>query len=614
MKLQFTKKTEARKPTSVQDDVRLKDFFDCILPGTVKFQTDHYIVGDSFRCVWAVREYQPSTEEQAIFSNLADRSGVTVRMYNRLVEVSEENRIVANAERRNKLKAGTNNIKESIEAEGNLQDVADLVATLRNAKEPLLHCAVFIELKAKSMEKLRELQNDISMELTRAKITFDRLTLRQQEGFLSVMPFGRNRFGALYERVLPASSVANLYPFNFSGKTDPKGLYIGRDKFGTNILVDLERRAEDKTTSNVLILGNSGQGKSYLLKLLLTNILESGKNVICLDPEGEYEEICKALGGTYIDFLQGNHTINPLEPKTWSDGDQEDGEGSPDAFKKATRLSQHIAFLKDFFRAYKDFSDQQIDTIELLLSKLYSMFGISDRTDYGKLRSSDYPTMQDFYMLCDKEYRSYDNSKRQLYTEETLQQICLGIHSMCVGAESKYFNGHSNITGAQFLVFGVKGLMDTNKRLKDAMLFNILSYMSNQLLGQGNTAASIDELYLFLTNMTAIEYIRNCMKRVRKKDSSIILASQNIEDFLIPSIREYTKPMFSIPTHQFLFNPGQINASEFMDALQLEPAEYELIKYPERGTCLYRCGNERYLLQVKAPDYKAELFGKAGGR
>ncbi len=51
-----------------------------------------------------------------------------------------------------------------------------------------------------------------------------------------------------------------------------------------------------------------------------------------------------------------------------------------------------------------------------------------------------------------------------------------------------------------------------------------------------------------------------------------------------------------------------------MDALMVEPSELELIKYPERGTCLYRCGNERYLLQVIAPDYKAAMFGKAGGR
>ena len=138
--------------------------------------------------------------------------------------------------------------------------------------------------------------------------------------------------------------------------------------------------------------------------------------------------------------------------------------------------------------------------------------------------------------------------------------------------------------------------------------------MSNQLLMIGNTVASIDELYLFLTNMTAIEYIRNSMKRVRKKDSAIVLASQNIDDFLIPAIREMTKPLFSIPTHHFLFHAGCANAQEYMDALQLEQSEYDLIKNPERGICLYRCGNERYLLQVLAPSYKAALFGKAGGR
>ena len=222
--------------------------------------------------------------------------------------------------------------------------------------------------------------------------------------------------------------------------------------------------------------------------------------------------------------------------------------------------------------------------------------------------------MDGYYKLCEEEYMTYDKTRKYLYTEETLQEVCLGINSMCVGSESKYFNGHTNITDGDFLCFGVKGLMDSNKRLKDAMLFNILSYMSNQLLGEGNTAASIDELYLFLTNMTAIEYIRNAMKRVRKKDSSVILASQNIEDFLIPSIREFTKPLFSIPTHQFLFNAGQINPKEYMDALQIEPSEFELIKYPERGTCLYRCGNERYLLQVTAPEYKSAIFGSAGGR
>lgn len=586
-----------------------------ILPGTIKFSNDYYTVGDSYRCVWAIREYPPSTEEQAILSQLADRSGVTLRIYHRPVDSAEQRQIIQNATRRNRLKSGGDDVNDTVEAESNLQDVIEMLANLHKNREPLLHCATFVELKARSLDALRELQSDVAMEATRSKYILDRLKLRQKEGFLSVMPLGCNMFGDQYERVMPAMSAADLYPFNFSGKTDPEGLYIGRDKYGTNILVDFDRRADDKTNSNILILGNSGQGKSYLMKLILTNLRESGKRILCLDVESEYQQLCvDGLGGCYIDFMSGEYLINPLEPKAWTDGLDEIDATAPDPFKRVTRLSQHIAFLKDFFRSYKDFDDVQIDTIEILLTKLYARFGIDDTTDYSNMKPTDFPIMEDFYKLCEEEFLAYDKQRKYLYTEDTLQQVCLGIHSMCVGSESKYFNGHTNITDDAFLVFGVKGIMDTNKKLKDVMLFNILSYMSNQLLGVGNTAASIDELYMYLTNMTAIEYIRNAMKRVRKKESAIILASQNIEDFLIPEIREFTKPLFSIPTHQFLFNAGQINPKEYMDALQVEAAEFELIKYPERGTCLYRCGNERYLLQVIAPEYKASIFGKAGGR
>ena len=217
----------------------------------------------TYRCVWAIKEYPPSTEEQAILSRMADRSNVTVRIYNRLVDAVEQHKIIQNAHRRNLLKAGGNDVQETVEAESNLKDMIQLLESPDMKGSPLLHTAVFLELKATDPERLRELQSDVEMELTRAKINVDKLTLRQLDGFLSVTPFGNNRFGSLYERVLPASSVANLYPFNYSGKTDPHGFYLGRDKFGTNILTDFDRRSEDKTNANILILGNSGQGKSY---------------------------------------------------------------------------------------------------------------------------------------------------------------------------------------------------------------------------------------------------------------------------------------------------------------------------------------------------------------
>ena len=506
------------------EEIRVQEFFDRISPSTVKFFTDHYICGNSYKSVWAVREYPTSTEEQAILSHLADRSGVTLRIYNRLVDSSEQRQIIQHAARRNKLMTTVNDVTDSIEAENNLKDVVQLIADLRRNKEPLLHTAVFIELKASDEEKLKVLQSDILMELTHSKITVDKLILRQKEGMLSALPFGHNAFGTLFERVLPASAVANLYPLNYSGKTDEKGFYIGRDKFGTNILVDFDKRSDDKTNANVLILGNSGQGKSYLMKLVLTNMRESGKSVIILDAEQEYKDLTDNLGGTYLDLMSGEYMINPLEPKSF--GDQRD----------AGPIS-HISYLKDFFRTYKDFTDAEVDTIEIMLMKLYARFDIDDVTDLDSLKPEDYPVMEDLYNLIEKEYMIFDHEKKHLYIEENLQNICLGLHSMCKGAESKYFNGHTNIKDSEFLCFGVKGLMDTNKKLKDTLLFNILSYMSNQLLGKGNTAAAIDELYLFLTNLTAIEYIRNAMKRVRKKESSIVISSQNVEDFLLPDIK-----------------------------------------------------------------------------
>lgn len=84
------------------------------------------------------------------------------------------------------------------------------------------------------------------------------------------------------------------------------------------------------------------------------------------------------------------------------------------------------------------------------------------------------------------------------------------------------------------------------------------------------------------------------MKRVRKRNSMVVLASQNIEDFLLPGVAEMTKPLFSIPTHHFLFHPGTIDKKDYMDALQLEETEYQLIQACQTGTCLYRCGAERY--------------------
>ena len=612
----MAKKSKKKSKKAVQKTPQVwtpKDFLDMIAPAAVRFNTDHYILGSTYRCAMAIRSYPPATEELALLRHLGDKSGVTLRIYTRQVTPTEESAILHNASNRNRMERNTDNLKQSVTAEANLQDVVTLITTMQRNREPLVHCAVFLELCARDLDALRALKDDVVAELTRSKIAADGLLLRQREGFIAVNPAGSNVFGSQFERVLPASSVANLYPFNYSGKTDPQGFYIGRDKYGSNILVDLDRRAEDKTNGSALILGNSGQGKSYLLKLLICNLLESGKSVLCLDPEHELVDLCANLGGCFIDLMDGRYRINPLEPKLWDVGGEDDPE-APATFRQHTLLSQHISFLKDFFQSYKEFTDRHIDAIELILERLYAQWGITDHTDFSALEPTDYPTLSDLYDTIEVAYQNYDSEEKPLYTKELLQEILLGLHSMCKGSESRFFNGYTNITSDRFLVFGVKGLLNSSGGVKNAMLFNVLSYLSNRLLTQGGTVATLDELHVWLSNRIAIEYIRNILKRARKRDSSMVLASQNLEDFNLPGVAELTKPLFAIPTHQFLFNAGSIDKRFYMDSLQIEESEYELIRYPQKGVCLYKCGNERYLLEVHAPGHKEIMFGSAGGK
>lgn len=204
--------SKSRKKNSAVsvEDTKIKDFLDMIAPGIIKFNTDHFICGNTYRCVWALREYPTATDEQAILRHLGEKDGVTLRIYTRPVTANEEKKIIHNAANKNRMdKSNTNDLQQTVTAESNLQDVVTLVSSMHRNREPLLHCAVYIELTAHDLDALKLLQTDVLTELVRSKLNVDRLMLRQREGFLAVGPAGYNVFGSQYERVLSASSVAN---------------------------------------------------------------------------------------------------------------------------------------------------------------------------------------------------------------------------------------------------------------------------------------------------------------------------------------------------------------------------------------------------------------------
>ncbi len=96
------------------------------------------------------------------------------------------------------------------------------------------------------------------------------------------------------------------------------------------------------------------------------------------------------LGGCFLDYLSGQYRINLLEPRCWDDGSGPEDPDAPDAFR-GTLLSQHISFLRDVFRVYKGFDTPHIDTLELMVERLYQKWNITDRTDFAGMQPTDYP-------------------------------------------------------------------------------------------------------------------------------------------------------------------------------------------------------------------------------
>ena len=90
-------KNRKREKSVPQEDAKIKDFLDMIAPGIIKFNTDHFICGNTYRCVWVLREYPTATEEQAILRHLGEKDGVTLRIYTRQVTAAEEKKIIHNA-------------------------------------------------------------------------------------------------------------------------------------------------------------------------------------------------------------------------------------------------------------------------------------------------------------------------------------------------------------------------------------------------------------------------------------------------------------------------------------------------------------------------------------
>lgn len=604
------RKAIEKKPLKIHSELERR-----LVPHRLDFLVYHAMHNNIRRRTLMVNNL-PSSIPQAALMKVATMKNTSFMM--RMTPMSGTNiRNLTNAQAKQKAwKRGSREVTDQLEANSEQEQLLEFYNNITRQKLAVFNTSVYIECYGKTDEEVNQVASDVVDALLLSGITVEALVREQKDGFLSVNPLGRDLFLSDSNN-LPSTTAAALYPFTYSSRIDEKGMLLGSSLQGGPLFLDILTRQSGQTNSNFAIVGTAGMGKSYLMKKIITFLTMFGVSCFTLDPEDEYIDLYRNLGGTVYNCVEGAARINPLEVRCLRRADEDEDEGAKDdilfhSMKDKAMFFQHLSWLKDFFSVlFSGISPTELSALMMLTQEMYAANGISEGTDFSKLTEKDYPTFGDLYEFIER----YDVASSRLVTESLISGLLLRLRECYDGAMSILFNGHTNIKNANMINFSVAALLEGSKDRTQAVLFNITTWIWTQVTKRERSIAfNIDELYLFFENLTMVKYISSFVRRARKYNSLIGTATQQVADCLREDIAMYTAALFNVSTYKFLFYPGEIDLDMMKEKLKLSDGEMLNISKPRKKHCLVCAGDERYYIKVGSFQYENELFGTAGGK
>ncbi|RPF47709.1 type IV secretory pathway VirB4 component [Hydrogenoanaerobacterium saccharovorans] len=489
---------------------------------------------------------------------------------------------------------------------------------------------IYIELYGKTVAELEENIKAISSEFSASGITLEDFVLRQKDGFLGVSPIGSDTRGKLLANNIPSNTFGRMYPFSASYINDHTGMLLGKTIDNGIISIDNNVRSKSRTNTSIAIVGDPGQGKSWLIKKIICQKALRHATIFNFDSDrDEYCDEFKKLGGTNINCARGDFAINPMQVRGFRDKQIDDLEWDETAYEadifqdtKAleTPFYQHLSWLSDFFKVLiPSINPIQLAALKILMQDVYKKFGIDENTDISVLKPTDYPIFSDLYEFIDD---ILENPKKysglyKMIDDTVLKELLLLLYDVHKGSLSPLFNKHTNIINSKLINFNIKELLTGSSDNMQAVLFNYLTYIWNRIIcGEKNVMLAIDELHLLVNrdNLMVVKYLNSFVRRARKYEATLLTGTQRLADCLDPAIVHITASILDTPTYKFIFYPGNVDMDLVQQKLQLTKGEVDSIRYSNQRHCLLKAGKDNYHMIVGSLPFEAELFGTGGGR
>lgn len=453
-----------------------------------------------------------------------------------------------------------------------LDDALALQAELAKGAERFFQFGLYITIPADSLEELNRLTKEVDSVLSSLLIIARQATLEMEEGFKSTLPLFYDKLGVW--RNMDTTSLSMTFPFATASLTRNEGILYGINEHDGSLIIFDRFTLEN---ANSVVLGKSGGGKSFFVKLETLRLLMMGVDVIIIDPENEYEKLAKSMGGEFIVFsTSSNYKINPF--------DLEKTDAGPD------ELSSKILDLHSLMRVIMgELTPSQDALLDRALVATYKAKGI---TQDSETFSNEMPLLEDLYKIL-----------IGMETDEA-KELAVRLEKFVSGSAAGIFNQRSNFDiKNQLTVFGIR---DLEENLRPVAMYIILDYIWNRVRrDQRRRILVVDEAWYLIKQKDSGAYLHSFAKRARKYKLGLTTITQDVEDFLST---DEGKAIITNSSLQIILKQSTAAVEKIAEVFFLTGGEKHFLLQAGVGEGLFFAGHSHVGFQVIASDEEKKII------
>ncbi|MEI8230854.1 MAG: ATP-binding protein [Candidatus Peregrinibacteria bacterium] len=452
--------------------------------------------------------------------------------------------------------------------EAALQDAEELRDLLARGREKLFEFGMYITIFAEDLLKLKKVQTNIESLLGGKLILTKPAMFQMEHGWISTLPLCLDELEI--SRNMNTSPLATSFPFSSADLTDDHGILYGINRHNDSLVI-FDRF--DLPNANATVFATSGAGKSFAVKLEIIRSLMFGTDVFVVDPENEYSELCKTVGGTYIPLsLQSAFRINPFDlPKAIRAE-----EAAPGEVLRSAAITLHGLF-KLMLGTLTPSEDGVLDKAIL---DTYALKGITLQTENpGTLEP---PVLNDLVDV--------------LSTTQGGEHMAQTLQKFTVGSYAGLFNQLTNVElDNQMIVFQIR---DLEEQLRPIAMYIVLNFLWNRIRADFKKRfLVVDEAWNLMQHEDSARFLYGLIKRARKYWLGVTTITQDVEDFVNSP---YGKPIITNASLQVLLKQSPTAVDNLQKLFYLTDGEKYLLLNSSVGQGLFFAGNRHVAIQIVA--------------